>query len=103
MSYEINIITTAVTQWVPMRGGGEEQSLVSAAAKKVGVAADALVEQIAKTVGVVSGAIDKMESASRNYSVDEITLSLAITAEGDIGLVSAGAEATIEIKFKKRD
>jgi hypothetical protein len=32
--------------------------------------------------------------------LDEITIGLAISIEGDIGLASAGAEASIELKFK---
>jgi hypothetical protein len=32
--------------------------------------------------------------------LEEITIGLAISIEGDIGLASAGAEASIELKFK---
>jgi hypothetical protein len=37
---------------------------------------------------------------TESAELDEITIGLAISIEGDIGLASAGAEASIELKFK---
>jgi len=103
---KIKIITTALTPTItPIRGGGEEQSLVSNAVQKVSssleVNSQSITEQITKTIAIVNSAIDKLDEVSKKFPVEEITLSLAISADGDIGLVSAGAEATIEIKFKR--
>lgn len=101
------ISTTLIPSTQPIRGGGEEQSLASNVAKKISasfeMSSELIAEQIANTISVIDSAIDKIDSVSQKFSVDEITLSLAISADGDIGLVSAGAEATIEIKFKKKD
>ncbi|WP_268849163.1 Pepco domain-containing protein [Flavobacterium aestivum] len=103
---KIKIITNSTTQLVtPNRGGGEEQSLTNNAIKKVGqaieVSAETIEEQILGILQVFNSTFDKIETSASKYKIDEFSLSLAISAEGNIGLVSAGAEATIEVKFKK--
>jgi cytochrome oxidase Cu insertion factor (SCO1/SenC/PrrC family) len=103
---KIKIITnSSISQINPIRGGGEEQSLASNAIKKVGeaieVGAETIEEQILNILNVFNSTFDKIETSASKYKIDEFSLSLAISAEGNIGLVSAGAEATIEVKFKK--
>lgn len=103
---KIKIITNSATQLAsPIRGGGQEQSLASDAIKKVGqaieVGAETIEEQILNILQVFNSTFDRIEISASNYKIDEFSLSLAISAEGNIGLVSAGAEATIEVKFKK--
>ncbi|MEJ7738600.1 MAG: hypothetical protein WKF97_14315 [Chitinophagaceae bacterium] len=103
---KIKIITNSSTSQInPIRGGGEEQSLASNAIKKVGeaieVGAETIEEQILNILNVFNSTFDRIETSASKYKIDEFSLSLAISAEGNIGLVSAGAEATIEVKFKK--
>lgn len=43
---------------------------------------------------------DLSKSVADNMELDEVVLGLAISVEGDIGIASAGAEATIELTFK---
>jgi hypothetical protein len=102
----IKIITNSATQiTTPIRGGGEEQSLAGNAIKKVGqaieVGAETIEAQILNILQVFNSTFDRIETSASKFKIDEFSLSLAISAEGDIGLVSAGAEATIEVKFKK--
>ncbi|WP_422359997.1 CU044_2847 family protein [Reichenbachiella sp.] len=91
----------------PIRGGGEEQSLIKNAAKKIGqsieVSSDMVVDQIRDAVSTINSAIDKFQDTSKEFPIDEIKLGLAISADGNIGLVSAGAKATIEVKFKRKE
>lgn len=103
---KIKIITNPSTPLInPMRGGGEEQSLASNAIKKVGDAIEIGVEtlegQIINILNSFNSTLDRIETVSNKFNIDEFSLSLAISAEGNIGLVSAGAEATIEVKFKR--
>jgi hypothetical protein len=103
---KITIITNSATQiTTPIRGGGEEQSLAGNAIKKVGqaieVGAETIEAQILNILQVFNSTFDRIETSASKFKIDEFSLSLAISAEGDIGLVSAGAEATIEVKFKK--
>ena len=103
---KIKIITNSAMQiTTPIRGGGEEQSLAGNAIKKVGqaieVGAETIEEQILNILQVFNSTFDRIETSASKFKIDDFSVSLAISAEGDIGLVSAGAEATIEVKFKK--
>jgi hypothetical protein len=62
--------------------------------------ADRLSESIADTAKAVQGKILKTFG---EFTVDEVAISLAITAEGDIGIASAGMEASIEVTLKRQD
>jgi hypothetical protein len=103
---KIKIITNSNTPLTsPIRGGGETHSLASSAIKKVGeaieIGAETIEEQIINVLNVFNSTFDRIETSSNKFKIDEFSLSLAISAEGNIGLVSTGAEATIEVKFKK--
>jgi hypothetical protein len=56
-----------------------------------------------KLLGPISSAFEAVEKAFRGTYVDEIKRSLAITAEGNIGVASAGVESSIEVTFKWRE
>lgn len=68
-------------------------------AKAVKVKTDKFVEKVLKPISSAMGAVqDKFQA----LAVDEIKLSLAVSAEGDIGVASAGVETSLEITFKYR-
>jgi hypothetical protein len=62
--------------------------------KKIG---DQLVELQGQIMEMVGGITKKV---SGNLQLEEVTVGLAISIDGDIGIVSAGAEASIELAFK---
>lgn len=105
---KIKIITIQPSPNIePIRGDGGEHSIVKNVAKKISqsidVSSDIIVDQITEAISTVNSAIDKFQDASKEFQIDEIKLSLAISADGNIGLVSAGAKATIEVKFKRKE
>ena len=105
---KIKIITNQNPQLTtPIRGGGEQHSLTQDAVKKVNRAIEVSTEnieaQILNVLNVFNSTFEKIQTTAGHYTIDEFSLSLAVSAEGDLGLVSAGAEATIEVKFKKID
>jgi hypothetical protein len=68
------------------------------------VDAEAFAERLS---GSISGtaAIMQRTFAERlgGYEVEQITLSLAVTAEGDIGIATAGVEASVSVSLKRKD
>jgi hypothetical protein len=63
--------------------------------------ADLFIVQINSIVEKVSMATSRIAKVAGEFSADEITIGLAITGEGSIGIATVGAEATIEIKFSR--
>jgi hypothetical protein len=55
---------------------------------------DELRDKIAKLVTSLG------KSIASNAELDEISVGLAVSIDGDIGIASAGAEASIELTFK---
>ncbi len=45
---------------------------------------------------------DAIVNTVGDFDVDEVTLSLAITAEGDIGIATAGVEGSISVVFRRK-
>lgn len=45
---------------------------------------------------------DSVEKEEKGFSLDEMEVALSITAEGNIAFVSASANASITLKFKRR-
>ena len=60
-----------------------------------------LTEQIEALRGQLGSLVRSLShSFSENTELDEITIGLAVSLDGDIGIASAGAEASIELMFK---
>ena len=57
---------------------------------------DRLMEPIDKAMRAV-------ERTFKDFRLHEITISLAVTAEGDIGIASAGVESSIEVTFQRKE
>jgi hypothetical protein len=63
------------------------------------VFSDRLCESIASAAHAVQS---KVTSTLGKFSLEEIKISLAVTAEGHIGIASTGVEASIEVTLKQR-
>ncbi|HEV2349290.1 MAG TPA: hypothetical protein VG028_05520 [Terriglobia bacterium] len=60
-----------------------------------------LTDEIANLKGQLAVIVQHLaQSVVDNATLDEISVGLAVSLEGDIGIASAGAEASIELKFK---
>jgi Flp pilus assembly secretin CpaC len=59
-----------------------------------------LTDQIDDLKGKIALVVKSLaQSVTDNAELDEITVGLAVSVEGDIGIASAGAEASIEMTF----
>jgi hypothetical protein len=60
-----------------------------------------LTDQIDELKGKIAIVVKSLaQSVADNAELDEVTVGLAVSIEGDIGIASAGAEASIELTFK---
>lgn len=87
------------------RLGGEEHGLVDWASGLVAKKVDASkVAESATGAALRSAKLfqDTLKNAVGDFEIDEFTLSLAVTAEGDIGIATAGVEGSISVSFKRK-
>jgi pyridoxine 5'-phosphate synthase PdxJ len=88
------------------RMGGQEHGLIESARKLLAkpVDAGAFAERLSSSI---SNAAVVMERAFTErlggYAIEDITLSLAVTSEGDIGIATAGVEASVSVTLKRKD
>jgi hypothetical protein len=79
----------------------ENEERVRGGSNKIGqvieITQEKVKESLGKLVEEVSGAVDSIKTKSENYSIDTVEVSLAISAEGNIYVASAGAEASITL------
>lgn len=66
------------------------------------IPAEKLLESFEKTQKAIDAMLAKLESdEKRGYLLDEFEVSLAVSGEGTIGIVTASAEAGVVLKFKR--
>lgn len=53
-----------------------------------------------KLLTPITSAMEVMQSKFKGLTIEEIKISLAVTADGDIGIASAGVESSIEVTLK---
>lgn len=58
---------------------------------------------VEKVLKPITSAMSAVQDKFKGLAVEEIKISLAVTAEGDIGIASAGVESSIEVTLKWRD
>jgi hypothetical protein len=56
-----------------------------------------------KLMGPIESAMRAVERTFKDFSLHEIKVGLAVTAEGDIGIASAGVESSIEVTFRRKE
>jgi hypothetical protein len=60
-----------------------------------------LTDQIEELKGKIGTVVESLtHSFSQKAELEEVTIGLAVSVDGDIGIASAGAEASIELTFK---
>jgi hypothetical protein len=55
-----------------------------------------------KLMGPITKAMSAVEATFKEFSLEEITIGLAVTAQGDVGIASAGVESAIEVTFTRK-
>lgn len=74
--------------------------------RSVAVASETVRSNIEQFISQFGPLLDERSQQTRGYVLDEIELSLAVTAKGGvelIGKMEAGAEASIKVKLKRRE
>jgi hypothetical protein len=88
------------------RRGGQEHGAIEYVRKLFvkPVDAEAFAERLSDSISSTA-AIMQRTFAERlgGYEIEQITLSLAVTAEGDIGIATAGVEASVSVSLKRKD
>jgi hypothetical protein len=97
-----SVLPAQSLEYLPPEGEGvphgELQGLPSFITKRP---IDKLTGQIEALRGQLATLVKSLaQSVSENTELEEITIGLAVSVEGDIGIASAGAEASIELTFK---
>lgn len=104
----INIIVPAgtlpATAETPDRGGGEEHGMMDLLRRVVTPrpAPPGFEQRLAEQLQAIGAALEGSFAALKAYQVKEITVSIAVSAEGDIGIASAGLEGSIELTLERK-
>lgn len=98
--------TSGATESFPDRMGGQRQSAVTAIKRFFVGETDLDVETLTKGLDdclTKMGAVfaNLKEKAVDGWEVDTVAVSLGISAEGSIGVVTAGVEGSIQVTFKR--
>ncbi|QHE87604.1 Pepco domain-containing protein [Hydrogenophaga sp. BPS33] len=101
---KIPLITLAPTSAAPAdRLGGKTHGLVDRLANTVEVDAEKLRKNLEEAITKLDGALAKLPQAvSKNWKIENISVGLSVSAEGSVGIATAGVEASIEVTFSPK-
>jgi Trypsin-co-occurring domain 1 len=98
------IVLTAPAVDVPVdRGGGEPQGFIKRAVEEVtrAVPYEQFAARLEDIIDKVQAVAHRLKAEVADFVPEEITIGLAVSGEGDIGVATAGVEASIKITFKR--
>lgn len=86
------------------RLGGEAHGVVTKTVTKIAnsIPIDDFSEKFGEIIDKVRLIVEKIKGGVGGYEAEEITIGLAVTAEGDIGIATAGVEASIEVCLRRK-
>lgn len=85
------------------RLGGETHGIIrSAFGRTVDIPYERFSDQLEKAIELVQKVAERVKAQVADYAADEISIGLAISAEGSIGIATAGVEASVHVTFKRR-
>ena len=106
MAEQINLIyLESPDATIPVdRGGGETHGMIKGVVKRVtrAIPYEDFATELEKVMGQVQAAARSLRAEVEGYEADEISIGLAVSGEGDIGVATAGVEASIEVTFKRK-
>lgn len=89
------------------RAGGETHGLtewVQGKAKEVEIDTDKLKRNIQETMGKIDDVLrDVTHNISERWRLESISVGLSISAEGSVGIATAGVETSIEVSFSPKE
>jgi hypothetical protein len=74
-------------------------SVVDGVARKI--ESEQFLRQVEEAVEKVRAIAERIKGRVGEFEADEITIGLAVSGEGSVGVATVGAEASIEITFKR--
>ncbi len=107
MAKEIQLITLPskppAHEGVVDRLGGEQHGVVEKAFQHVtgSVRYEKFATQLGETLRNVRAATEALDVPMGDFEVSEITIGLAVSGEGNIGVATAGVEASIQVRLKR--
>ena len=88
------------------RGGGEPHAMKGVAQKLFGakpINPETIKANLSKALGQIEGIIAHVKNVPiANWEADSISVGLSVSAEGSIGIATAGVETTIEVSFRPK-
>jgi Trypsin-co-occurring domain 1 len=86
------------------RGGGEPHGVIKRAVAEVArsIPYEDFATQLESVIGSVQAVADRLKADIAEYSAEEITIGLAVSGEGTIGVATVGVEASIQVTLKRR-
>lgn len=99
------IVPAGVSTSANDRFGGVAQGGVAAGVANViaTISPDVFNQALAVIAGQLSAATAAMHGAVHGFEVSEISVALAVSADGSIGIATAGVQGSIEITLRKPD
>lgn len=88
------------------RAGGETHGLTDWAKQKaseIEIDAEKLKKNIQETLGSIDHVLREVaHDFSDNWDLDSISVGLSVSAEGSVGIATAGVETSIEVSFSPK-
>jgi hypothetical protein len=102
-SLPLIVMSTPPIQAPVDRGGGETHGVISRAVAEVSrsIPYDEFSLQLESVIGSVQAVADRLRANVAEYSAEEITIGLAVSGEGTIGVATVGVEASIQVTLKR--
>lgn len=85
------------------RKGFQDHGLIPSIADGVArkIDSEQFLLQVEEAVEKVRAIAERIKGRAGEFEADEITIGLAVSGEGSVGVATVGAEASIEIRFKR--
>jgi hypothetical protein len=109
-SKKIAIIVAATSEQKSIggdRAGGKEHGMKEFIQRKanetIEIDVDELKSNIEETISKIAGTLhDVGQTVSDNWKLDGISIGLSLSAEGSVGIATAGVETSIEVSFSPK-
>lgn len=85
------------------RGGGRADGLIPNVVEGITGKIDstAFLARLKEAVDKGRAVVERLKDSVGEFEVDEITIGLAVSGEGSVGIATVGTEASIEVCFKR--
>jgi hypothetical protein len=104
MTGKIRLIIEEPAAAMEDRFGGERHGVISRALGRsaLDVPVDRFTSELEAVVSAVQSVTSRLKAGVGEFFVEEVTIALGVSAEGSIGVATAGVEASINVSLKRR-